>query len=185
MGSRPRNGSLAPVALPPPRRLWPTPAARHLSEATGIAVSGSAVYVPGSVSGPAENSAAYWTNGVATVLPELNPNGVSEATGIAVSGGNIYVVGYVGLVTPLVEGATVYWANGTSKILPNPSGMTSGATGIAVSGSDEYVAGYAEDTATKQIIAAYWVNGTLTVLPTPSGETSSWAEATGIAVDTQ
>jgi uncharacterized membrane protein len=149
---------------------------------TGIAASGSDVYLAGYEAGG--DAAAYWVNGTLQTLPL--PSGASWTiiTGIAVSGSDVYVVGYGGDNTTGDQTA-MFWVNGTLETLPLPSGMTGAeATGIAVSGSDVYVAGCAILGGFQPCSqAAYWVNGKPETLPLSSNMTG--AEATGIAVSTQ
>jgi len=78
------------------------------SQAYGVYVSGSDVYVAGVLAPGGSNShAVYWKNGTAVAVD--NTVG-SSAQSIFVAGNNIYVAGYSG-------GQTVYWRNGKAYSL--------------------------------------------------------------------
>jgi hypothetical protein len=92
-------------------------------------------------------SAIYWKNGAATILPDLGHS--SEAHAIAVSGNDVYVAGIEGNGT---QDLAVYWKNGAPVVLTD--GAKRGfANAIFVTGNDVYVAGGENG------IAEYWKNG--------------------------
>jgi len=142
------------------------------SEATGIAVSGSDVYVVGyvtSLTNPGNENAVLWKNGVATML---SPDSTSSmATCVALMGSDVYVGGTIFDVTSQTSNSTsyanqpVYWKNGSPNLLP----MATGISSIAVSGSDVYFAGSIVSTNKFQATgplgpgstAAYWKNGAI------------------------
>ena len=107
----------------------PTPTGMTSANASGIAVSGSDVYVVGTatygetetVNGDTE--AVYWLNGVATVLP--NPTGTiaAEAYAVTVSGSDVYIAGFAGINTTNIAANTTdiaaYWKNGVATTLPS------------------------------------------------------------------
>jgi hypothetical protein len=103
------------------------------------------VYVSG-YSGPTGSAiGTYWTNGVATTIPNT---GVIK--GITVSGSDVYLLG-----------DSVYWKNGVSVTVPGAVGLSS----IFVSGGDVYLTGYTAATSTSATAAAvYWKNGAMTNL---------------------
>lgn len=141
--------------------------------ATGIAVSGSSVYVCGNAEIPApvqgyESEAVYWRNDTLVVLSGFP----SSADGIAVSGSDVYIVGQAAVGE--VEVAAI-WKNGVLMPLSTASG--SWAHGIAVAGSDIYVAGL-----DSLNLAVYWKNGVETRLDSATNSTSPGALAFGIAV---
>jgi len=156
-------------------RLSVLPSSRQLGgegqRASGIAVSGSNVYVIGNGSGGgAPHTAGYWLNGRLTVLPKsgksprANANFETRANAITVSGSNVYIAGYDGWSGYYEDvgfvGSTdaVYWLNGRVTVLPK-LGDSAVALAVAVSGSNVYVAGIdGEDT-------VYWQNGRRIVLP--------------------
>ncbi|AOM79699.1 hypothetical protein [Pedobacter steynii] len=112
------------------------------SEANGIAVSGTDVYV----AGKGKNE-----NGKETILA----TGTS-AKAISVSGNDVYVAGFER--NPEGINIAVSWKNG------QPTRLTDGKEGagvsaMSVSGQDVYVAGYLEGKAT------YWKNGNAVYLP--------------------
>lgn len=121
-----------------------------VSEAYGIVVSGSDVYV-------AANDGAtpkFWKNGIANTL---NTPSSSSAypTGIYVSGTDVYVSGYY-------RNTAKYWKNNTMVDLTTtaPGGIGfEYATGITGIGSDIYICG---NDASKGY--GYWKNGAFTVL---------------------
>ena len=79
-----------------------------MSQANGIAVSGSDVYIAGAVFGSdGALHATYWKNGVPTTLDQK----YSVATAITVSGSDVYVAGNRSVDSAL------YWKNGTPVVL--------------------------------------------------------------------
>jgi hypothetical protein len=111
--------------------------------ATGIAISGSDIYISGNL----HDSAVYWKNGDVNYLP-----GGYTTTCIAVSGTNVFVAGYSETNQP------VYWANGVLHVLQP---QFAEVNCIAASGSDVYVGG-----ATGGVDnALYWKNGVAVPLP--------------------
>ncbi|HEY8929751.1 MAG TPA: hypothetical protein VIM55_11200 [Mucilaginibacter sp.] len=158
---------------------WKNSAVTHLSSdtkgaATGIAVSGSDVYVVGYSVMPAGNTvAAYWKNGVRTYLTETTKN--SEASAIVVSGSDVYIAGYTGDITGPTskQAVAVYWKNGVQITLGDAASATisSFARAIAVQGSDVYVAGNV--TGPTGFAATYWKNGTAVTLSGSKPEYSS------------
>ncbi len=105
------------------------------AQPTGIAVSGSNVYISANKMGTLDiggifvldgaNTAMYWTNGVPVTL------GAGTTTSIFLSGNDVYVSGTTG------DGSAVYWKNGNPVLLAN----NANTKGIVVSGNDVYVAG--------------------------------------------
>lgn len=83
---------------------------------SGIAVAGSDVYVAGA---SANGSACYWSNGVITLLPPIEPaSSFSYSSGIAIHGADVYVSG--NLIDNSGKNATVvYWKNGVVSTMPN------------------------------------------------------------------
>ncbi len=126
---------------------------------TNTAAAGATVYVAGN----GANSALYWENGIAIVLPKQSPNNYSTASSIFVSDTDVYVAGseYTGNINTGVAINAVYWKNGTEIMLTNlPNAQRAFANSIFVSGGDVYVAGY-ELTSDSVGIAVYWKNGDL------------------------
>lgn len=134
------------------------------TDATGIVVVGTDVYVCGSGFNPATgtSNAAYWVNGGA---PTYLTSGTDEtmATGIAVSGGSVYVTGRVSFGSNI--GA--YWKDGVK--IPLGSGE---ANGITISNGNIYIAN------SEFQLPSYWVNGSKTVCQGVTSNTS----VTNIAV---
>jgi len=148
-----KNGTLNYLSYPTPLGLfdqWNT---------SGIAVSGSDVYISGSHS----TGAAYWKNGVITILP----NGV-YAKGITVSGTDVYVAGVLHTTPVSFVDQAGYWKNGVAVFMPNPNNINQTALAIAVQGTDVYVAGYNYGSG-YNTNAVYWKNGTLNTLSKISG----------------
>ncbi len=156
------------------------------SQANGVAVSGSDVYVAGTAFNSSYNDEDYavlWVNGTATLLAPPSGMAYSSANAIAVSGSNVYVAGtaWNSNSSSYQYEYAVLWVNGTATLLAPPSGMAySLANAITVSGSNVYVAGtawvYNSDGS-----AVVWANGTATTLSSPSGLAGGY-NATGIAV---
>lgn len=141
-------------------------------QAMSIAVSGSDVYVAGTIYSSPYTQGVYWKNGAQVSLDNANFKD-SYSGSIAVSGSNVYVAGNMN------HDVLGYWTNQTPKVFSNTSATTQ--MQIAVNGTDVYVAGDSTEYAasgTPPYFAAYWKNGTMTTL-TPFSEPSS---AAGIAL---
>ncbi len=126
---------------------------------TNGTTSGPTVYIAGN----GANSALYWKNGIATVLPKQSPNNFSSSSSIFVSDTDVYVAGsdYTGNISAGVAINAVYWKNGMEILLTNLSmPQWALANSIFVSGGDVYVAGY-EQTSDGIGAAVYWKNGVL------------------------
>jgi hypothetical protein len=119
---------------------------------TGIFVSGSDVYVSGTLSG---SQALYWKNGTPIFLTGTGTLGAA-AQSILVAGGDVYAVGYV---DSAASSYAAIWKNGIHKTL---SAYPSTANGIAVSGDSVYVAG--SETVDGKSYATVWANGQSTHL---------------------
>lgn len=136
------------------------------SNASGIAVIGSDVYVVGGRQFFGDNNrtyvACYWKNGVVHDLtaPEI---GWSEITAVTSSGSDLYILG---LYAEPVSGRyrKVYWKNGTAidVNLRNPNNTE--LIDIAVNGNDVYIIGVTYDPGYKST-AIMWKNGVETKLP--------------------
>ena len=145
------------------------------SYATGIAVSGSDVYVAGAVGSSdltGHDMATYWKNGAPYPLTDGTREGYANA--LAISGNDVYVAGgYFGGFDSSgnqLPGFAGYWKNGS------PVDFSNGSWGIEirsifVSGSDVYVAGAID--VTNQVgpnsyyetpVATIWKNGVPTQL---------------------
>jgi hypothetical protein len=119
---------------------------------TGIFVSGSDVYVSGTLSG---SQALYWKNGAPVFLTGAGTLGAA-AQSILVTGSEVYAVGYVDSAG---SSYAVIWKNGASTTL---SAFPSTANGIAVSGDSVYVAG--SENVNGKSYATVWANGQATHL---------------------
>lgn len=121
---------------------------------TGIFVSGSDVYVSGTLAG---SQALYWKNGVPVFLtPAGISGGGAGAEAIFVNGSDVYVAGYVDSA-----GASyaVYWKNGVVTPL---STYPSSANSIIVNQDSVYIAGSDDVSGTNH--ATLWTNGRATHL---------------------
>jgi hypothetical protein len=130
---------------------WPT--------TTGIAVSGSDVYVSGYEmnNDNALPTALYWKNGVSSYLS--GSGAASSANAITVSGNDVYACGYDNIND---TSRAMIWKNGVGTLLPYaPGGAV--ANSVFVSGTDVYVAGYGWKVS-GNYISVYWKNGVLTTL---------------------
>jgi len=138
--------------------------------ANSIYVSGTDVYVAGTLGTGPNSYAAYWKNNVVRKLTftaqEVN------ATSIYVSDSDVYVAGYVGY--PREKLIAKLWKNGNELSLSDSTENAS-ALSVFVSGSDVYVAGYV---GTTNSIATYWKNGKAINLT----DGSKWAQARSIFV---
>lgn len=128
------------------------------SQAYGIAVSGSDVYLAGRSFRGSNDIACYWKNGVEVDLTDGSTE--AEADSIFVQGNDVYVSGRENF-------AAKYWKNGTPVMLNGNAVVGS----ISVSGSDVYVAGWkygnVQIDPTHWVdypIALYWKNGVETDL---------------------
>jgi len=115
------------------------------SDAQGIVVVGSVVYVAGNLHSSTGTSAVFWKNGELTILSQ-SP---SSATSIVISGTDVYITGQQ-------NGFAGYWVNTSFVQL---SSSTSTATGITFSGFNSYVSGVENSK------PVYWENHTVVALP--------------------
>ncbi len=120
------------------------------TQAYGIFVSGSDIYVAGTKGNAGVLNARYWKNGTAIPLDLTNKSNKSEAKAITLSGSDVYVAGYEDVIAK-------YWKNGVATSLNTTSGNTAYGTSICISGNDVYVGGYEYSGGTT---AVYWKNGT-------------------------
>ena len=128
----------------------------------GIFVSGTDVYVSGTILNSTHKVAAYWKNGVQVNLTD----GTRDVTAIDifVAGNDVYVEGVeanpsngAGANNTILcywkNGVRVNCTDGTQEVIPDYG------TSLFVSGTDVYIAGYYNYTSASQISAAYWKNG--------------------------
>lgn len=123
--------------------------------------------------------AAYWKDGVLTILGDTTSSGTtptfSSATGIAVSGNNVYVAGYIQVNNP--ETQACLWINGKEQVLSSDSSFST-ATCIALQGSNVLVAGACYDPIpTLGALeysghGVYWMNGIPASIPNAANITS-------------
>ncbi len=139
------------------------------AHATGIAVSGSDIYVCGNIlydaSTTSSNKAAYWKNGSMVTLIYSGADRI-QTTGIVVSGNDVYVSG-TGYVNNGFSKA-LYWKNGVGIPLQGIGQQVSGtANAIALNGNDVYIAGnlfyITPDPAAMQAIKCWKNNNMLTI----------------------
>lgn len=141
------------------------------SHAASLFISGSDVYIAGSVTNSSGVlNAVYWKNGVVNQLAG-DPAKPSEATGIYVSGNDVYVAGssqVSGVANP------TYWKNNAPTVYPLAfNTRAASASAIAVSGNDVHLAGWSLDDRTATYHGYYWKNGVIASVSTnpvkPSG----------------
>jgi hypothetical protein len=148
---------------------------------TGIALSGSDVYLSGAGQGNPfidstgdimvnGNTAGYWKNGVFNIL-ENTPR-VSAAEGICFSGSDMYVVGHAAGATD----TAAQWKNGVRMNLTSDNGPTNIAYAVAVSGTDIYAVGVHNN------LPVYWKNGVMNTLNLSGSPDQAGGFATAIAV---
>lgn len=101
-----KNGTAMPFNLP----------AVINSRANAIAIGGADVNIAGIDAIGGTNNAAYWKNGVKTLLLAS-----AEANDIAVQGSDTYVVGSTFPVANSITASPVYWLNGTINSLQAPN----------------------------------------------------------------
>jgi hypothetical protein len=142
------------------------------SWATGIAVSGTDVYVSGYIFNGANNIATYWKNGVAVALTDGSSN--TPATAIAIRDSDVYITGFT-RTGPLSYYAE-YWKNGQLTHLTNGNTLAY-ATSIVISGSDIYIGG-SEAAANGRGVIKYWKNNNPVLL----GDSINTSFASGIFV---
>lgn len=142
-------------------------------QAISVFVTGTDVYIAGN---DTESNAAYWKNGVKTILP-VSATSDASSTGIKVVGTDIYVSGVENLATGV--DVAIYWKNSVKTTLATiGSGFNSESFGIDVEGNNVYVCGWVERNTAGDYSAAIWKNAVLTNL-TPG---SSYAEALSVIV---
>jgi len=141
------------------------------AEANAIAISGSDVYIAGSVRSRNGIDPVYWQhsvgvdrleNGKCIILPKRNNNACGYS--IAISGSFVYVAGKDG-------NDAVYWRNSMRYVLPKES-QSAVAEAIFIAGSNIYIAGKDGND------AVYWLNDRRFVLP----KEGRFAVASGVAI---
>ncbi|MBS1523402.1 MAG: hypothetical protein JST50_20545 [Bacteroidetes bacterium] len=133
-------------------------------------------------------TAAYWKNGILTVLGDTtsNVNNLgSIARGIAVSGNDVYVSGVVYTAN---YGYAVVWKNGV-QIKLSPDSNASEAGRIAINGSDVYVLGYIHDILSQSNTdiqysenPIYWKNGVPYTIPNATAINSIFANGNDVYI---
>jgi hypothetical protein len=136
------------------------------AEATGIAVSGTDVYVAGSQynASSLRFNARLWKNGVE--VPLNDGSNWSRANDVAVSGSDVYVAGNETIAgTP----TAILWVNGVAQPLSVP-GSSGNAHRVLIVGNDIYVLGaYSNGGVTN---ACYWKNGNFNTIAFLAGGSS-------------
>jgi hypothetical protein len=131
------------------------------SFATGIALSGSNVFVCGYGDAPSNSFATLWQNGMATTL-SVDQTEITQTGGLAVSGADVYVTGTVTYGNQPYTSA-IYWKNGSPVFLTN--GMSNAvANGIFADNVDVFVAGSVVNP-TGVTTASYWKDNNSVALP--------------------
>jgi len=135
-----------------------------ISYATGIALSGTDVYVSGVIMYPLSlypTTPVYWKNGTLNYLQHQTTtynNDFWRTSGIAISGSDVYISGDNGM-------QCVYWKNGVAVNLSNGTFTY----GITISGTDIYILGNLYTNASVGTsVAGYWKNGIPVYLPNPN-----------------
>lgn len=150
---------------------------------TGIAVSGSDVYITGSlffIQMPGDtsyygNSAVYWKNGGINYLNNHGYGGVyyPSTSGLALSGRDLYVAGNINIDADTMAWCG-YWKDSVKVSLVSRSGNNyASASAVAVSGNDVYVTGTMVSAG--GFSAVYWKNGNMVTL-------ASGGQATAITI---
>jgi len=117
-------------------QLFYGPANATAASVTGIAVSGSSVYVAGAIpDGDAGAVPTLWKNNTPETLPvpsnlSSNPSN-NEATGVAVFGADVYTAGEVNN-NPAQQWNSFYWKNGGTPVQLQANGNLAAAYGITV-----------------------------------------------------
>ena len=102
-----------------------------LGSASSICVSGSDVYVGGSVYNSNTTSACYWKNNGATVFMGRQGD-FTFGTAIAVSGSDVYMAGTDNKEGPSETSTACYWKNGTEITLMTAASSSSSGYGLFV-----------------------------------------------------
>jgi hypothetical protein len=136
--------------------------------ASRLAVEGDDVYITGSIIRDTARQgtyAAYWKNGVATLLSQ----DTSTTQGIAIQHGDVYIAG---ALTGTQRTSALYWKNGVPVNLPSDS-INSSATVIGVKDNNVFVAGIAFNRRLQIYNAVYWYKGVQHYLTAPDIESSA------------
>ena len=138
------------------------PSGETVSDARAIVLKGNDVYICGFVG----SNAAYWKNGIATVLPASSP--YSMANAIFVDGDDIYIAGTMGAGSYSDPNVAIYWKNGMPNVLQAPGSNYASASTIAVSSGNIYIGGFNSvfDGYSGNKLAVYWKNGVYNALTT-------------------
>jgi len=149
------------------------------SQAEHIIVSGTDVYVVGTVFQNNTWQSVYWKNGVLTQVG--NPLNNVAIGGMAVQNNKIYIA-YT--ETPQINtGASISYMsiNGVVSQLPNDLDA-SGVTSLFVNGTDVYITGFVLPISVSQITAVVWKNGIPQKLPQIAGTSTPFNTASGVTV---
>lgn len=144
-------------------------------------------YVNMNINGSSSQAAAYWKNGVLTILGDTTSSAsfISLARGIAVSGSDVYVAG---VVYTQNYGYAIMWKNGV-PIKLSPDSTASEATGITVSGNDVYVTGFIHDIVVQNgngtqysSNPVYWKNGVPYKIPNATAINSIFVNGSDVYI---
>jgi hypothetical protein len=102
-----------------------------LGAASSICVSGSDVYVGGSVDNSITPSACYWKNNGPTVFMPRQGD-FAEGSAIAVSGSDVYMAGTDYKEEPQETYTACYWKNGVEVTLPASASALSTGNGLFI-----------------------------------------------------
>lgn len=134
------------------------------SNATGIAVSGSTVYVVGNYNNNNnKNNACYWKDGVRQTLDHQGIGSSYAIFGaIAVSGTSVYIASEYFRPDDSDTVYVCYWKDGIRTDLDRSGLRSTEIYSIALSGTSVYVLGYSSHT--KPSTRLYWKNGVRKIL---------------------
>jgi hypothetical protein len=142
---------------------------------TGMAISGTDVYITANAMGTNVDTPGYWLNGTWKTFTDVTNGKVS---GVVVVAGHVYMAGVDSSATPTNPNVPVYWLDGVKHILPqgnDPNGnpnqwgwieASPGSPTIVASGNNVYIAGVTYGSTSSTEVPIVWKDSQIFFLGT-------------------